>query len=49
MPPESDLYAAHSLVSYNLELQSTDGVRVPFGELVLSKGDSISNIVVFSM
>lgn len=41
-------YPTHLRVTYGLELQSTDGKRVPFGELVLDKSDHITTIVVFS-
>lgn len=40
-------YAAHFCVPYDLELQSTDGNRAPFGKLILGKGDHISSIFVF--
>ncbi|BCS28092.1 uncharacterized protein APUU_61140S [Aspergillus puulaauensis] len=38
-------YTTHLRVAYGLELQSTDGKRVPFGELVLDKSDHITTIV----
>lgn len=48
MSTELVRYTTHTCVAYDLELQSTDGKRVPFGELVLEKGDHITTIVVFS-